>query len=114
MGKFTLKLMALCASAACVAVLSSAAAQNQTPIPDFSTNNAGCTGMGGMTAMQGSPPPVGQDPSRPLVGNIGRLPGQQPTFPYAALTDPNLTPFAREGLRKVNQAADAGFAMYSR
>jgi len=114
MAKFTLKPTALCASAACIAVLSSAAAQNQTPIPDFSSNNAGWTGTGGMTAMPGSPAPVGQDPSRPLVGNIGRLPGQQPTFPYADLTDPNLTPFAREGLRRVNEAADAGFAMYSR
>ena len=114
MAKFTLMRSALGASAVCVAILSSAAAQNQTPIPDFSSNNAGWTGMGGMTAMPGSPAPVGQDPSRPLVGNIGRLPGQQPTFPYADLTDPNLTPFAREGLRRVNEAADAGFAMYSR
>jgi hypothetical protein len=114
MAKFILKRIGLCASAACVAVLSSAVAQNQTLIPDFSSNNVGWTGMGGMTAMPGSPAPVGQDPSRPLVGHIGRLPGQQPTFPYADLTNPNLAPFAREGLRKVNEAADAGFAMYSR
>ena len=67
-----------------------------------------------MTAMPGSPEPVGQDPSRPLIGNIGRQPGQQPTFPYADLNNPNLTQFAKDGLRKVNQAADAGFAMYSR
>jgi hypothetical protein len=114
MATFTSKRVALCASLACIAALSSAAAQNQTLIPDFSSNNAGWTGMGGMTAMPGSPEPVGQHPSRPLIGNIGRLPGQQPTFPYADLTNPNLTPFAREGLRKVNEAADAGFAMYSR
>jgi hypothetical protein len=114
MAKFTLKRTALCASAACLAILSSAAAQNQTGVPDFSSNNAGWTGMGGMTAMPGSPAPVDQEPSRPLIGNIGRLPGQQPTFPYADLKNPNLTPFARDGLRKVNEAADAGFAMYSR
>ena len=99
-------------AAAFVSATEMASAQNA--VPDFSSNNAGWTGMGGMTAMPGSPAPVGQDPSRPLVGNIGRLPGQQPTFPYADLTNPNLTPFAREGLRRVNEAADAGFAMYSR
>ena len=113
MANFILRI-ALCAGTACVAVLSPAAAQNQAPVPDFSSNNAGWTGVGGMTAMPGSPALVGQDPARPLVGNIGRLPGQQPTFPYADLTNANLTPFAREGLRRVNQAADAGFAMYSR
>ena len=84
----------------------------QNAVPDFSSNNAGWTGMGGMVAMPGSPPPVAQDPSRPLVGN--NLPGQQPTFPYADLSNPNLTQFAKDGLRKVNQASDAGFAMYSR
>jgi hypothetical protein len=92
--------------------LSSASAQNTTSPPDFSSNNTGWTGMGGMVAMPGSPAPVGQDPSRPLVGN--NLPGQQPTFPYADLNNPNLTPFARDALKKVNEMADKGFAMYSR
>src|SRR6267142_7160608 len=77
-------------------------ASAQNAVPDFSSNNAGWTGMGGMTAMPGSPAPVGQDPSRPLIGNIGRQPGQQPTFPYADLTNSNLTQFAKDGLRKVN------------
>src|SRR5258708_4713975 len=40
--------------------------------------------------------------------------GRQPTFPYADLTNPNLTPFAKDGLKKANEMADAGFAMYSR
>jgi len=95
-------------------VLPTEIASAQNAVPDFSSNNAGWTGMGGMTAMPGTPPPTGQDPSRPLVGNIGRQPGQQPTFPYADINNPNLTQFAKDGLRKVNQAADAGFAMYSR
>jgi hypothetical protein len=99
---------------AALAALYATGVSAQSAIPDFSSNSAGWTGMGGMTAMPGSPQPTGQDPSRPLIGNIGRLPGQQPTFPYADLTNSNLTPFAREGLRKVNEAADAGFAMYSR
>ena len=97
-------------ASAFVAATGIASAQNA--VPDFSSNNAGWIGMGGMVAMPGSPPPVAQDPSRPLVGN--NLPGQQPTFPYADLSNPNLTQFAKDHLRKVNEAADAGFAMYSR
>jgi len=87
-------------------------ASAQNAVPDFSSNNAGWTGMGGMVAMPGSPPPVAQDRSRPLVGN--NLPGQQPTFPYADLNNPNLTPFAKDGLKKANDLSDSGFAMYSR
>ncbi len=98
----------LCAGAAFFA---QAPASAQSAAPDFSSNNTGWTGMGGMIAMPGSPPPVGQDPSRPLVGNNT---GRQPTFPYADLTNPNLTQFAKEGLKKANEMADAGFAMYSR
>jgi hypothetical protein len=61
--------------------------------------------------MPGSPSPVGQDPRRPLVANNT---GQQPTFPYADLNNANLTPFALAGLKKANDLADTGFAMYSR
>ena len=98
---------------AALMILGAQAAFAQNATPDFSSNNTGWTGMGGMTAMPGSPEPTGQEPSRPLIGNIGRQPGQQPTFPYADLANQNLTPFAKESLKKVNEAADAGFAMYS-
>jgi hypothetical protein len=67
--------------------------------------------MRGVAAMPGSPSPVSQDPQRPLVPNNT---GRQPTFPYADLSNPNLTPFARDGLKKANDLADTGFAMYSR
>ena len=67
--------------------------------------------MRGVAAMPGSPPPVSQDPERPLVANNT---GKQPTFPYADVSNPNLTPFARDGLKKANDLADSGFAMYSR
>jgi hypothetical protein len=87
-------------------------ASAQNALPDFSSNNAGRTGVGGRVAMPGSPPTVAQNPSRPLVGNS--LPGQQPTLSYANLRNLNLTQFAMDGLRKVNEAADAGFAMHSR
>jgi hypothetical protein len=87
-------------------------AQPSKTYPDFSSSNFGWVSMrGGVVPMPGSPPPVGQDPRRPLVANNT---GQQPTFPYADLNNPNLTPFAKDGLKKANDLADTGFAMYSR
>jgi hypothetical protein len=100
------------ASAAIAAVFASGAlAQPSKPYPDFSSSSFGWVTMRGVAAMPGSPPPVGQDPERPLVPNNT---GKQPTFPYADLSNPNLTPFARDGLKKANDLADSGFAMYSR
>ena len=87
-------------------------AQPGKSYPDFSSASFGWVSMrGGIVAMPGSPAPVGQDPQRPLVANNT---GKQPTFPYADLSNPNLTPFARDGLKKANGLADSGFAMYSR
>jgi hypothetical protein len=87
-------------------------AQPGKSYPDFSSASFGWVSMrGGIVAMPGSPAPVGQDPQRPLVANNT---GKQPTFPYADLSNPNLTPFARDGLKKANALADSGFAMYSR
>ena len=87
-------------------------AQPSKPSPDFSSMSYGWVSLrGGIVPMPGSPAPVGQDPKRPLVANNT---GQQPTFPYADLNNPNLTPFARDGLKKANDLSDSGFAMYSR
>ncbi|HYM17669.1 MAG TPA: hypothetical protein VEU06_03820 [Micropepsaceae bacterium] len=87
-------------------------AQPSKSYPDFSSANSGWVTMrGGIIPMPGSPSPVGQEPSRPLVANNT---GQQPTFPYADLNNSNLTPFARDGLKKANDLSDTGFAMYSR
>ena len=87
-------------------------AQPNKSVPDFSSATFGWVSLrGGVVAMPGSPPPVGQEPSRPLVANNT---GQQPTFPYADLNNSNLTPFALDGLKKANAMSDDGFAMYSR
>jgi len=87
-------------------------AQPSKSYPDFSSVSFGWVSLrGGIVPMPGSPRPVGQDPSRPLVANNT---GQQPTFPYADLNNSNLTPFALDGLKKANDLADTGFAMYSR
>jgi len=102
----------LIASAAVAAIsVSGALAQPSTSHPDFSSNSFGWVTMRKVNVMPGSPPPVGQDPSRPLVANNT---GKQPTFPYADLNNSNLTPFAKDGLKKANDLSDSGFAMYSR
>ena len=95
---------------AAVLAFAASAQQSEAP-PDFASANFGWVTMRNVTPMPGSPPPVGQEPSRPLVANNT---GQQPTFPYANLNNSNLTPFALEGLKKANAMSDAGFAMYSR
>ena len=100
------------ASAAVAAFLASdALAQSDQSRPDFSSSSFGWVTMRAVTPMPGGPPPVAQDPERPLVPNNT---GKQPTFPYADLNNPNLTPFARDGLKKANDLSDSGFAMYSR
>ncbi|HEX5278758.1 MAG TPA: hypothetical protein VFW28_01640 [Micropepsaceae bacterium] len=102
----------LVTGAAIAAVLAFAAsAQPSEAPPDFSSISFGWVTMRAVTPMPGSPAPVGQDASRPLVPNNT---GKQPTFPYADLTNSNLTPFALEGLKKANAMSDSGFAMYSR
>jgi hypothetical protein len=96
----------LCATAA----LSPASAQ--APPPDLSSGNTGWISAGGeWIAKPGSPPPVSFDPAHPYVpNNIGK----QPTFRIADLDNPNLTQFAKEGLKKSNDEVMRGRAMYSR
>jgi hypothetical protein len=79
---------------------------------DFSAGNGGWVTIGtDWIGMPGSPPPVGSDPSHPYVPNNT---GKQPTFRIADLNNPNLTQFAKDGLKKANDEVLAGKAMYSR
>ena len=102
----------LCAGAA----LSPAAAQDKAPAKapplDLSSGDTGWVSAGGeWIAKPGSPPPVSFDPAHPYVpNNIGK----QPTFRIADLNNPNLTQFAKEGLKKSNDEVMRGKAMYSR
>jgi len=80
-------------------------------IPDFMQNGVGWNPAGGMEPMAGSPLPVGQDPKVKYVPNNV---GGQPTWRYADVNNPNLTEFAKDGLRKANKMVDAGFSMYNR
>ncbi len=94
----------LCSGAALIP----AAAQQ---IPNFSGNGTGWDSKGGMTPMAGSPSPVTQDPRVKYTPNNV---GEQPTWRYGDLNNPNLTEAAKEGLRKANALHDKGFAMYNR
>ncbi len=98
------------------ATLSQAWAQEAKPgiasVPDFSSGNTGWISMGGeWIPLPGSPPPVTFDPAHPYVPNNT---GRQPTFRVANLNNPNLTQFAKDGLKKSNDEVLAGKAMYSR
>ncbi len=80
--------------------------------PDFSANGAGWVSVGGeWTPLPGSPPPVTQDPTHRYVPNNR---GEQPTFRIADITNPNLTQFAKDSLKKTNEDVLAGKPMWSR
>ncbi len=83
----------------------------QSP-PDFAANNAGWVSVGGeWTPLPGSPSPVTQDPAHRYVPNNT---GGQPTFRIADVNNSNLTPFAKDQLKKANEEVLAGKPMWSR
>jgi hypothetical protein len=87
------------------------AAQTGTP-PDFGSDNTGWVSIGtDYEPVPGSPPPVSFDPAHRYVPNGS---GEQPTFRVADLNNPNLTQFAKDGLKKSNDMVLSGFAMYAR
>src|SRR5436190_5959727 len=89
-----------------------------TNIPDLMAGGMGWASAGQMTEVPGSPPPVAQDPRYKYVGNnTNRRPDggyDQPTWRYADLNNPNLTQFAKDGLKKANDLYEAGFSLYAR
>jgi hypothetical protein len=101
----------LLAAVSCGAAVWQAAAADKAPIPDFMAGGMGWNSAGGLVAVPGSPSPVVQDPKVKYVPNNV---GGQPTWRYADLNNPNLTQWAKDGLKKSNDMIDAGFAMYNR
>jgi hypothetical protein len=92
--------------------LPSAHAQGPAKTPDFSSNDTGWVSIGtNWVAMPGSPPLVGDDPAHPYVPNNT---GRQPTFRVADTSNPNLTQFAQDELKKSNDEVLRGKAMYAR
>jgi len=118
MSKFNTALLAggMFTGLLCAGVASAASDANN--IPDLMAGGNGWNSAGGMTPVLGSPPPVSQDPRFKFVGNnTNRRPDggyDQPTWRYADLNNPNLTQFAKDGLKKANDLYNAGFALYAR
>jgi hypothetical protein len=101
----------LCAGAAAAPAAAQATTEN-AGVPDFSSGNTSWVTMGtDWTAVPGAPRPVGCDPAHPCVANNT---GKQPTFRVADINNPNLTPFAKEELKKSNEEVQRGKAMYTR
>ena len=80
--------------------------------PNFSAIDIGWTAVGTeWTAVPGGPQPVKQDPAHRYVPNNV---GGQPTFRIADISNPNLTQFAKDSLKKTNDEVLAGKPMWSR
>jgi hypothetical protein len=88
-----------------------AADDSAKTIPDFMAGGMGWNSAGQLTPVPGSPSPVVQDPKVKYVPNNV---GGQPTWRVADVNNPNLTQFARDGLKKANDMVAEGFAMYNR
>jgi hypothetical protein len=89
-----------------------APALTQGSPPNFSATNFGWVAVGTeWTAVPGGPQPVKQDPAHRYVPNNV---GGQPTFRIADISNPNLTQFAKDSLKKTNEEVLAGKPMWSR
>ena len=88
-----------------------AADDSAKTIPDLMAGGMGWNSAGQLTAVPGSPSPVVQDPKVKYVPNNV---GGQPTWRVADVNNPNLTQFAKDGLKKANDMVAEGFAMYNR
>jgi len=91
------------------AISNEAVAQGRAP--DFSSNRAGWVATSNDFIPTGEArKPVTFDPAYPYVPNNT---GKQATYRIADLTDPNLKPWARERMRKENEAVLAGKIAYT-
>jgi hypothetical protein len=83
-----------------------AVAQQNAPVPDFSSNQVGWIATNpDFIAVPGGPGPTRSDPAHPYVPNNS---GAQPTFRIADLGNPNLKPWAREAMKRENENVLAG------
>jgi hypothetical protein len=116
MSKSTLttRLLAGCALAglACAAFAADAAAQQKAAPPDFSANGVGWIAMNrDFAGAPSGPQPVANDPKHPYV--LNGIAGKQPTYRVADLSNPNLTPWAKEKMKAANDLVLAGGIGYT-
>lgn len=101
----------LCAGNALWPALAAAGA----PVPNFSANGWDGDGENEFTPPKSGPGPVTSDPAHPYVSNFAaRRTGAQANWRVADLRNPNLKPWVVEALRKANEDALAGKAMFTR
>jgi len=94
------------AGACCAACLLWPALAAQPALPNFSSHDFGWIAVDNEFIKPPSGPgPVTSDPSHPFIGNNK---GGQPTYRVADLSNPNLKPFAIEGLKKANDLVLSG------
>ena len=113
----TTALAAICLCGA--AFLPASAADSVKNTPDFMQGGFGWASIGGQNGrigndfipVAGSPAPVTWDLAHPYVPNNV---GKQPTWRVADSSNPNLTEWAKDSLRKDGDMIAEGFAMYNR
>jgi hypothetical protein len=105
------------AAAALSPAIAQTGAQAATQVPDFSANGIGWNGDGEneFLAPKSGPGPVTSDPAHPYVSNFAaRRTGAAANWRVADLTNPILKPWVADALRKQNEDALAGKAMFTR
>ncbi len=124
MNRITTRHLAIILASACfclAAFVPSYAADSgsSSNVPDLMASGFGWASMGGQNGrigndfipVPGSPEPVTYDLAHPYVPNNV---GKQPTWRVADLNNPNLTQWAKDGLKQSNDMIAEGFAMYNR
>ena len=90
-------------------------ASGQMTIPKLSgPDHFGWRGGTAFDLVPGGPPAVSDDPAHPHIGNRDRKPGQESSFWWGNLNNPNLTDFAKAGLKKTINEIISGKAVYNR
>jgi hypothetical protein len=101
-------------AAVCIGVIGALAAL-ATPVqaapPDFSSGGGWVTMRNDFLPPKNGPGPVSFDPAHPYV--MDGIPGKQPTFRVADLTNPILRPWVRDTLRKLNENVLSGGVNYT-
>ena len=109
--------LGLLASLAGVAAVQQAIAADALPVfsPTAQTAWVGI-GIGALLPVAGSPKPIGQDPAHPYISNDeSAVTGKQPTQRISDIGNPNLKQWAKDVMKKDNDAVLAGkFAFTAR
>ena len=116
MTKFAAVLFGVGTIALAASLVSGAAAQTQTAIPNFAADGASWRTRGGeiFIPVPGAPAPTGNDTSHPYIHNVdARRLGVEPTFRVSDLSNPNIKQWAKDLMKKDNDEVLAGKTAYT-